>query len=106
MEFGAQHRTERANKPRRFGIGLVSTVDVLTYAVSLLSLSFATHQIWLIWSTQNASGVSLVAWVMFTISHAVWSLYGYVHRERLIMYVHAVWVVFCALIVAGIVSFS
>lgn len=106
MEFGAQHRTERHGAPRRFSIGIVSAVDVLTYAASVMSLAFVTHQIWLIWSAQNAAGVSLVSWIAFTVSHTVWSLYGYVHGEKFIMSVHAVWVLFCVLILIGIVSFS
>lgn len=71
-----------------------------------MSLSFATHQIWLLWSTQNASGLSLVMWAAFTIAHVIWTLYGYVHNERLIMTVHAVWIFFCVLILVGIAAFS
>jgi uncharacterized protein with PQ loop repeat len=106
MEFGQRHRTERLGIRSRFNIGIVSSIDVMTYVVSLISLSFATHQVWLIWSRQDASSVSLVMWVGFTLAHIVWALYGYVHHERLIFYVHATWVFFCALILVGIVAFS
>ncbi len=106
MEFGARHRTERIGQRSRYNIGLVSSIDVLTYVVSFISLTFATHQVWLIWSLRDASSISLVMWSAFTLGHFVWALYGYVHHERLIMIVHAIWVCFCILILIGIVAFS
>lgn len=107
MHLGPLHRERRHGSGNsRISKGVERSVDAATYAVSFVMLAFTVHQVWLIWSTQDASGVSLVAWTAYTLGSLVWTIYGYVHGDRVIIITNFLWLLFCALILVGIVAFS
>jgi uncharacterized protein with PQ loop repeat len=81
-------------------------IDALAYGVSILSLFFTIDQVRIIWINHNASGVSLISWVFYTVSAAVWVFYGYIHKDRVIFITNGVWVAFSVFIVVGVALYG
>lgn len=106
MHLGLHHRQHRRGR-RSLSIspGIIRAVDALTYAMSALMLFFTVHQVWLIWSAQDATGVSLVAWLSYTLGSFVWLMYGYVHLDSPIIITNFLWTLLCSLVVLGIILF-
>ena len=80
-------------------------MDTLAYVASTLSLVFTADQLRIIWIGHNASGVSPLAWFFYTVSSSVWLMYGYVHKEKVLLITHSVWVVMSSLIFLGILLY-
>ena len=99
------HRKEKLSKDER-SKRLVSRVDILAYIVSILSLIFTTDQIRIIWIEHDASGVSLLAWSFYTLSAGVWFLYGYIHKEKILVITNLLWVAFSLIIIIGVMIYG
>lgn len=77
-------------------------VDFLAYAVSILSLFFTLDQVRLIWITKDATGVSLISWIFYTISAFVWCCYGCMHHDRALTLTNLLWIIFSLCVVLGV----
>jgi len=108
MHLGLHHRARRYSTGKGLveNKGIVRAVDAATYAISFVMLSFTVHQVWIIWSEQDASGVSLIAWVAYLLGAIVWTAYGYVHADRVILITNFLWVIFSVLVVIGVTAFG
>lgn len=104
MQLGPHHLRQRRGKPRfRFGaIGLLATIDTFAYVASFLSLFFTLDQARIIWLGHNASGVSGITWVFYTISSVVWYIYGRVHRDRVLSITNFIWIALSLIVLIGI----
>ncbi len=78
-------------------------VDMLAYTASSLSLLFTLDQARLVWFEQDASGVSPLSWLFYTISACVWFSYGLVHRDRVLIVTQSAWVVVSLIVFTGVV---
>ncbi|MBU2633906.1 MAG: hypothetical protein KJ674_01545 [Nanoarchaeota archaeon] len=59
-----------------------------------------------IWLSKNATGVSLVSWIAYTI-HAIFFLfYGMVHKDKNIMAIYISWTILDILIIIGILIYG
>ena len=76
-------------------------VDKLVYAVSILVLALTIPQIYNIWFGKNAAGVSIISWGAYTLSAAVWTFYGIIHKDKPIIITSTVWILFDIAIVIG-----
>lgn len=85
---------------------VVSSVDVLAYIASFVSPLFTIDQVRLIWVEHNAEGVSMIAWVVYTLSSIIWLSYGTIHREKPIIISNILWVFFSVLVVAGVLIYG
>jgi hypothetical protein len=108
MHLGPHHQSKR-----REGIiqtarseTLVWAMDMLAYGVSFLSLAFTTNQLWIIWVDHIASGISVLAWIFYTLSGIVWFLYGLLHRDRVISITNFLWALFAFFIVIGVLIYG
>lgn len=107
MHPGAHHRRARGGgRGLRIDPALVHAIDMLTYGVSVMMLLFTIHQVAIVWLLRDASGVSLVAWLSYTIGSFVWLMYGYVHRDLFLIIVNFTWTLFAALVVVGVILFG
>ncbi len=73
-------------------------LDRLVYVVGVIGPVMTLPQIYLIFSTHNASGVSAVSWLAWAILDIPWILYGLAHKERPIVLTYFLWLV-CNLVV-------
>lgn len=109
MSLGHRHQSLRRRgllatlaKPKQ----LVYSIDTLAYVVSILSLLFTVDQVRIIWIEHNASGVSFLSWVFYTVSALVWLFYGIIHTDRVITITNFLWVTFSFFIVIGVIMYG
>lgn len=61
-------------------------------------------QIVQVWSGHSsAAGVSLITWIMYTLTSTIWLVYGIVKRDKPILFSGGFWALSEALVVLGIV---
>lgn len=85
MNLGHKHQSLRRKVLQNKNLKstpLIRSVDSLVYIVSILSLLFTLDQVRIVWIENNASGVSLLSWIFYTISSLVWLFYGILHKEK------------------------
>ncbi len=76
-------------------------LDGLVYLVSFIGPILTLPQLYTIWIQKNASGVSVITWVTYSFSAAVWTLYGFVHKDRAIFITSFVWIIINGMVVIG-----
>jgi uncharacterized protein with PQ loop repeat len=109
MNIGQRHQSLRRkgdSSPEKRSKRLVTDVDVLVYIVSTLSLIFTTDQVRIIWIGHNVGGVSLLSWSFYTLSAVVWSFYGYIHKDKIIIITNSLWGVLSLIIVIGVMIYG
>lgn len=85
---------------------LVRGIDALAYCASSLSLFFTLDQVRIIWIDHNAAGLSMLAWVFYTLSSCIWLGYGVLHKEKVIMVTNSLWIVMNFAVVSGILLYG
>jgi len=80
--------------------------DKLIYVVGILGPIMTIPQVWKIWVEKTAAGVSLTSWASYAVLACVWFAYGYMHREKPIMFNYAIWIFLDILVVIGIVLYG
>ena len=55
--------------------------DYVMYCVAFLSPATFIPQVALIYSTQDASGLSFISWALANGTNLLWLSYGYIHRD-------------------------
>ncbi len=57
-------------------------LDLLVTIVAVISPILTLPQVFLIYSTQSAQGVSPLSWAGFVFTSCVWLAYGIAHQQR------------------------
>ena len=63
-------------------------------------------QILKIYTTHDASGVSLLTWLLPAILDIPWIVYGFAHRERPIVITYSLWLVANLVVALGVVLYG
>ncbi len=109
MNIGQRHQSLHRKgdiPPGKHSKRFVTGVDVLVYIMSTLSLIFTTDQVRIIWIGHNVDGVSVLSWSFYTLSAVVWSFYGYIHKDKIIIITNALWGVLSLIIVIGVIIYG
>ena len=85
---------------------LKNIVDRIVFFGALFGLIMTLPQLAEIWINKTAGGVSLVSWFSYVITATAWCLYGFLHKDKHILYTYAVWAVVNSLIVIGILIYG
>ena len=80
-------------------------LDRLIFVVGALNPLFTLPQIYKIYSSHAAAGVSAVSWSAYFIFSIVWFIYGIVHKEKAIMFTYALWIIMNALVALGAIIY-
>lgn len=80
-------------------------MDRAIYVAGIGSPLMTLPQIYKIFSTQDAAGVSLATWLGLTIFACFWVAYGFVHKEKPIIISYSLWVLLQATIVVGVILY-
>lgn len=107
MNLGMRHiharkRVARSLEPfpsSRFGRRVF---DYLMYGVGLLQPAALLPQVVAIYIDHSKAGVSLATWLLLTLFNTLWAVYGYLHRDRLIMTANILLMILDAAIVVGV----
>jgi hypothetical protein len=108
--FGLHHlrkrkRARQAPLDAARSWAVVRAVDIAVYVMSGLALLLTTDQVRIVWINHNASGISLPAWSCYLAADLVWMLYGYIHKDRVILILNFLWVLMYALVVVGAIIY-
>ena len=80
-------------------------LDYIMYAVGFLAPLALLPQIFQIYSTQSSEGVSLLTWVLLTLSSILWTIYAVVHKDKHILFASGSMIVFHLTIVIGLLIY-
>lgn len=80
--------------------------DVMAYIVSIIGPVMTLPQIFIIWENRDAEGVSLISWSTYFATSLFFVLYGYIHKEKIIIFTNILWVVVNGLVVLGVLFFN
>jgi len=81
-------------------------IDKAIYVAALVGPLFTLPQIYNIWIQHNASGVSVITWMTFTITSFFWFYYGYVHNEKPIIFSSILWIIMQSLVWVGTLVYA
>ena len=105
--LGLRHKYERKlgiKKQKRSRY--VKFLDKLTFIVGVIGPFTVLPQIYSIFHTRSAAGVSLATWLLIFIVTFPWILYGMAHKEKSIIVSFALWEVVNLAVVVGVLLYS
>ncbi|HEY5442717.1 MAG TPA: hypothetical protein VIJ68_04210 [Candidatus Saccharimonadales bacterium] len=105
--LGLRHKYERRQvaKPARKSSYIVF-LDKLTFVVGVIGPFTVVPQIYGIFSTHSAKGVSLATWSLIFIVTFPWILYGLAHKEKSIIVSFILWEVANLSVVIGVLLYG
>ena len=101
--LGLRHKYERrigAKKQRKSSY--IVFLDKLTFVAGVVGPFTVLPQIYSIFSTKSAAGVSLVTWLLIFIVTFPWILYGIAHKEKSIIVSFLLWEIANLAVVVGV----
>lgn len=63
-------------------------------------------QIYLLYSSKDAAGLSLAMWVLYSIGCIPFLLFGYLYKHTQLIVLNIMWMIVQAVMIAGIVMYS
>lgn len=105
--LGLRHKYERqqGSKQRR-RTGYTVFLDKLTFVVGVIGPFTVLPQIYGIFSTHSANGVSLATWSLIFIVTFPWILYGLAHKDKSIIVSFILWEVMNLSVVIGVLLYG
>ena len=76
-------------------------VDRLTYFAAVAEPLVTLPQVYAIYSTHNASGISISAWLGFEVFTTIWIWYALVHREKMILIYQGLFWILDGMVIIG-----
>lgn len=113
FHLGLKHKIERhmkdvlgkQDRPAGSSSRYVRFLDRITFLAGVVGPFTVLPQVYQIFSTKSAEGVSLIAWIsMFGVT-LPWIFYGMAHKEKSIIVSFILWEVVNLLVVAGILIY-
>lgn len=83
----------------------IQFIDKYIYLVAMVSIVMTLPQVYDIWVLHKAAGVSAISWATYGTMSAIWVAYGRGHKEKVIMFSNAIWVVLDLFIVVGVMIY-
>ena len=85
---------------------LKRSIDDIVYIIAFLGPIMTIPQVIKIFITQNASGISSISWISFTLFSFFWLVYGIVHKEKPIIIANFLTLILNLIIVIGALRFN
>lgn len=105
--LGLRHKYERT---QRFKLRRTPPyhifLDKLTFVAGVIGPFTVVPQIYSIFATKSAAGVSLMTWALIFIVTFPWILYGVAHKEKSIIVSFILWEIANLLVVVGVVLYG
>lgn len=105
--LGLRHKHERtghAEKVRK--TPYIVFLDKVTFIIGVIGPFVVLPQIYGIFTTRSAAGVSLFTWLLMFIVTFPWVLYGLAHKEKSIIVSFILWEVMNFTVVVGVLLYS
>ena len=81
-------------------------LDHIIFVVGVIGPLMTLPQLHLMWYTQSAENISIATWILYTFSSLIWTLYGFIHKDKAIILTYISWLIIDLLMVAGIIYLS
>ena len=78
----------------------IVSITAILYPLTLLP------QLYMIWSTENAEGVSLLTWSLLLLFTLPLVAYAFLHKDKKLTIMYSIFFVLYVLIIIGIILFS
>jgi len=105
--LGLRHKHERQAAHRKeVKSGYTVFLDKLTFVVGVIGPFTVLPQIYTIFHTHSAVGVSLATWLLIFIVTFPWILYGTAHKDKSIMVSFTLWEVVNLTVVIGVLLYG
>jgi len=107
MQHGIHHLSKR-KKSNKFPHKepFKKFIDYAIYFFAIFAPMMTIPQIYKIWSTGNAAGVSAVSWGAFMINGMFWTSYGIVHKDKPIIITNILWVILNFSVMLGAIIYG
>lgn len=103
--LGMRHKSERNRKAERKSPYIIF-LEKLTFVAGVIGPFTVLPQIYGIFSTQSADGVSLATWTLIFIVTFPWILYGLAHKDKSIIVSFFLWEVANLSVVIGVLLYG
>lgn len=105
--LGLRHKSERNQKlKRQKRTHYTVFLDKLTFVVGVIGPFTVLPQIYTIFSTHSATGVSLLTWLLIFIVTFPWILYGIAHKDKNIIASFILWEIANLTVVVGVLLYG
>ncbi len=101
--LGQRHKSRRQTKADTSYLVLL---DRVTFIAGVVGPFTVLPQIYSIFSTHNAAGVSLTTWALIFIVTFPWILYGIAHRDKSIIVSFMLWEIANLMVVVGVLLYG
>lgn len=98
MPYHLQRHLSRKNE--------ITIIDRLMMVAAVVHPLSAIPQVYIIYSTKDAAGVSLLTWIFFMIIGLVFLAYGLAHRIKPFIFNQILWFIVDALVVTGVILYD
>lgn len=88
-------------KPAMFN----NSIEKLAYVAGIASPIVTLPQLFQIWITKNADGLSLITWVSYLFIVIIMTMYGIIHKEKPLIIMYAPLIVIDILIIIGAIIY-
>ncbi len=103
---GHKHKLKRKSAlARKPNTKYLKFLDKLTFVAGVIGPFTVLPQIWSIFSTHSAQGVSLTTWALITIVTLPWVFYGIAHKDKSIITSFTLWEVANLAVVVGVLLY-
>jgi len=111
MQTGLHHVHRRKNKIKGYekypsGDKWKRLMDRFIYVVAVFGPVISLPQIWKIWILKEAVGVSAITWSGYLLIAIFWLIYGFMHKEKPIIFANVLWLFIHSTIVIGVVIYG
>lgn len=65
-----------------------------------------TPQIYLLYSTKNAAGLSLLMWILYTFGCIPFLIFGILYKHTQLIVLNVIWIIVQIIMIVGIVMYS
>ena len=101
-----QKRKKQKLHPYPSNNNLIRGVDSMVYIAGLAIPGLTFIQAYKIWAEKDAAGVSFAAYAGFIVANIVWLSYGVIHKQRPIILMYILLIIFNASVVAGTIMYG
>ncbi len=104
--LGLRHKHERTIAHKKHNkTSYKIWLDKVTFVAGIVGPFTVLPQIYSIFTTKSAAGVSLLTWALIFIVTFPWILYGIAHREKSIIVSFILWEIANLLVVIGVLLY-
>jgi len=98
--------TRRRREPYPAKTRGMQVLDLVVYIAGILGPLATIPQVFQIYTTHNAVGISFLTWSIYALFDIPWVIYAIVHREPPLIVCYILWFLFNSLVAIGVLLYS